>query len=147
MPKRAKKPDEQLIIDSIETTPDLASTRAYSPRTRGVRTGKGIQELWIMLFELNERLPAKKKMTDEEIKRQMWIEFPHAKGVHSLGKVGERGKHTVSLYRALYNNGKFTKGKKPKIRSNRYDEKGRRMIFEKGQRIDHLQASSIDDNT
>lgn len=120
------KPRKVLTLDnlSIAKTPD---TKAYATirRTRGLKFGLSPKEHWAGLFELNERLPKHKKMTDEEIKRQMLKEFPDHLGIKALGGVGEKSKHgmTVNQFRKRFNQGKLTPHP-PQILSKRYDING-----------------------
>lgn len=104
----------------VQKTPDRSRKMPYYPRTQGRNTGMGICEFWSYLFELNERLPPRRKMTDEEIKRQMIEEFPDRPTVKKLGPVGGKGRDTINQNRQLYNSGRFTRGAPPRVYSYRY---------------------------
>lgn len=108
----------------IKKTPDRKPRTTRTPRTRGVKTGLGICDFWCNLFAANELLPKKRKMTDEEIKRQVIEEFPKRDSVKKLGLVGERGTVTVNEHRLLYNRGRYTRNVVPVVRSVRYNSDG-----------------------
>ena len=107
----------------VRSTPDVKG-RKSTPRTTGKRTGMGICAFWCALFEANEALPKARKMTDEEIKRQMIQEFPSQPAIQKLGPVGQRGTVTVNQYRIMYNTGKLSNGVLPAKPSRRYTDKG-----------------------
>ena len=117
------KTRDRLNLD-IRSTPDPQRRNIYTPRSKGKRYGMGICQFWAYLFQLNESLPRKRKMTDEEVKRQILLEFSHRKAVKKLGKVGEKGQVTINHYRQMYNTGRFTSGIKPTSHSRRYGEDG-----------------------
>lgn len=124
------------VVIQVKKTPDARRSTNYVPRTQGQNTGMGICEFWVYLFELNEKLPKGRKMTDEEIKRQMWIEFPERKSVHRLGPVGSKGDATVNENRQLYNRGRFTRGVPPTKKSRRYGIDGSQVNPRTGKPID-----------
>ena len=108
----------------IRNTPDPDPPNNYYPRSEGKKYGLGICQFWVYIFELNERLPKKRKMTDEEIKRQVREEYPNRKSIKKLGPVGGRGTTTVNYHRQLYNGGRYTRGIPPKVISYRYGADG-----------------------
>lgn len=122
--KRLATIDPHGLRNTIQATQDARARNQYAPRSAGRRYGMGVCQFWAYLFELNESLPKKKKMTDEEIKRQMLLEFPDRPAVLKLGEVGKRGQVTVNHYRQLYNMGRLTSDVVPEVRSIRYSLKG-----------------------
>ena len=72
----------------------------------------GVIATWIKLFSEN----AKHKLTDEQISKAMHVNFP--------GRDSAVFDH-VAAVRSRYNAGILTKGEAPKVRSVRYDEKGK----------------------
>lgn len=117
---------KQPIID-IQKTPDVFGRTQYVPRSAGKKSKMGICQFWAYLFELNESLPRKHRMTDEEIKRQVIQEFPDRQAVVKLGPVGQKGEVTVNHYRQKYNVGRFTQGMVPKKLSKRYGLDGKEV--------------------
>ena len=131
---RTKASVERSIRGKIKRTPDAPRRDRYAPKVEGKTSGLGIMLFWATLFELNEKLPKQKKMTDEEIKRQVLEEFPidevrevTRKALSKLGAVGEKGEKTVNYYRGLYNIGRCTKGIVPTVKSYRYGEDGEQV--------------------
>ena len=115
----------------IRKTADPQVERGYTPATKGVQTGLGICLFWATLFEANEQLVKARRMTDEEIKRQVLEEFPPdqqttrtKKALLKLGAVGEKGSVTVNYHRNCYNKGRYTGGNEPKLQSKRYGPTG-----------------------
>ncbi len=74
----------------------------------------GVIATWIKLFSEN----AKHKLTDEQISKAMHVNFP--------GRDSAVFDH-VAAVRSRYNAGILTKGEVPKVRSVRYDEKGKEI--------------------
>ena len=126
----------------IKKTPDRKPKRTRAPRSKGKKTGMGICDFWSALFAANEALPRTRKMTDEEIKRQVIEEFPDRKSVQRLGKVGERGKVTINEHRLLYNLGRYTRGVKPKQLSRRYNADGNVVDGRTGKFVEVREVSS-----
>ncbi len=122
--KRLATLDPLGLRNTIQATPDSDRRNQYAPRSAGKKYGMGVCQFWAYLFELNESLPKKRKMTDEEIKRQMLLEFPDRKAVLKLGEIGKKGTVTVNHYRQLYNMGRLTSDIPPAVRSVRYSLKG-----------------------
>jgi len=91
-------------ILNVEPTPDPRSARPYTPKSKGKRTGMGVCKFWALLFVMNEKLPLHEKMSDNEIKRQVLVEFPNQKSTKRL----KEGKQTVNYHRTLYNTGRYT---------------------------------------
>lgn len=114
---------KKLKIKEIKRIPDPKRVNRYGRRSRGKTTGMGVNEYICALFELNERLPTKKKMTDEALKQQFMEEFPDRPSTQSL----KDKKISMNYYRLKYNSGRFTKGNPPEIRSHRYDYDGRKL--------------------
>lgn len=115
------------LADTVERTPDARRKSQYAPRSAGKKYGMGICQFWAYLFELNELLPKKRKMTDEEIKRQVLAEFSGRKALVKLGNLGEKGRVTVNHYRQMYNMGRLTSNTPPKRRSYRFGLHGLRV--------------------
>ena len=115
----------------VRRTPDPIPKRRYCARSEGIRTGLGICQFWATLFEANERLVQRKKMTDAEIKRQVAEEFPGREAVRKLLD----GVTTVNYYRRLYNKGRLTSGRIPKLPSRRYGIDGVRVNGRSGRTL------------
>lgn len=106
-----------------QKTPD--PERSGGQRTHGRVTGLGILQFVFNLLDLNERLPKKKKMTNEELKRQLLAEFPNRSA--KISKSFAAGHTTINFYRYLYNRGRLVRGKAPTRISFRYDVDGHRV--------------------
>jgi hypothetical protein len=74
----------------------------------------GVVATWTKLFSEN----AKRKLTDDAISKAMHVNFPGR-----TSKVFD----AVSAVRSRYNAGLLTKSEVPKVRSVRYDEKGKEI--------------------
>ncbi len=99
-------------------------------KSKGITTGMGIISYFTSLFEANEFLTTKWKMTDEAIARKIAKEFPHRKSAQDF--LHNKSKKTVNSYRYRYNSGKFTRGIPPTILSFRYDKLGEPVNFKTG---------------
>lgn len=86
----------------------------------GLTTGMGICEYAASLLEVNEKLPASKKMSDATLEVLMIQEFPGRKSMERLAA----HKTTMGYWRTLYNLGKLTGGKIPATKSVRYSLTG-----------------------
>lgn len=115
---------ERLSKLQIEKTPDT-SRRFKDAKKKGKNTGMGVWQLYETLFAGNEMLSKNKKMTDEEIKRQILLEFPEQE--KPLGRPGRSGKKTINELRQRFLRGDFTKGERPSCFSYRYDIDGDRV--------------------
>lgn len=133
MGKRRKKSKSRQVVAklNIQKTEDPPSRADYVPRTKPRTSKLGICRFWAALFEANESRSKRRKMTDEEIKRQVLLEFPiedqperTQSALRKLGAVGEKGSVTVNYYRNLYNKGKLTGGVRPEVQSQRYNLEG-----------------------
>lgn len=78
------------------------------------KNGLGVIQTWVKLFSEN----AKHKLTDEQISKAMHTNFPGRESAVF---------DAVSAVRSRYNAGLLTSGEKPKVRSVRYDEKGKEV--------------------
>lgn len=73
----------------------------------GITTGLSVYDAWVYCFKKNE----KEHKPDEEITKFLLAEFPD----HQI-----KSFHAVHACRIGYNNGRFTKGVKPEVKSVRY---------------------------
>jgi hypothetical protein len=99
-------------------------------KSQGATTGMGICHFFISLFEANELLPDKQKMTDKTIAKKVVKEFPDRKSAQDF--IALNPNKTVNSYRYRYNKGKFTKDIPPETLSLRYSEKGLPVNFKTG---------------
>lgn len=137
-PYNAKLAVAQLIEDTQATRKiERPRKNKYSSRTKGKNFEGGIMLWWATLFQANEALPPRKKLTDESIKEAILNEFPDLgyDAPTKLGKSGENGRETVNYYRYLYNAGRLTSGKVPEIKSYRYNKEGKRVNGRTGTRL------------
>ena len=108
-------------------------------RSRGLKPPKGatvklpICRFIAQVFEANEILPKGRKLTDEQIKKEILEQFPY----HASSRRLAAGKIDVGYWRSQYNSGFLTMGKgtktkrnpiRPKVLSNRYDKEGRIVV-------------------
>lgn len=102
-------------------------------KSKGTSLGMGVCAYFALLFESNEKLPPKKKMTDEVIAKKMRAEFPDRKSSFFSGKPWKSGfQDTVNQWRQKYNRGNLTRDLIPTICSFRYDEQGQIVDFRSG---------------
>lgn len=113
-PVRRKSADVLLRIKRKDTV-----RRRYA-KDAGRTTGCSVMQFWALLFELNEKNPRHKKLTDEMILAAFANEFP---GRTCTKRLVDR-KVTINVYRCWYNAGRCTGGKKPDYPSFRYDLDG-----------------------
>lgn len=92
--------------------------------TNGVTQDLGIQASWVFIFQKNEKVAARSKLTDKQIALWMADEFPKqdSKFFKELRK-GDTNR--VQQARTRYNRGDLTLHKIPEIISHRYNEKGK----------------------
>jgi len=109
-------------------------------KSHGITTGIGITQYFITLFEANEFLPLKQRMTDDSIASKIAREFPDRKSAQDF--MNNKAKKTVNSYRYRYNSGKFTKGVPPSILSLRYNQEGTPVNLKTGTTI--LSSKQID---
>ena len=96
--------------------------KATLKRAVGRIYGLSVHSTWAKLFEDNERLPRKKKLTDAQIAGTMKKEFPN--NVNNL--YNEKG---VKAARYRYNlDGLHKGGEPPATRSKQYDQDGNEVI-------------------
>lgn len=89
----------------------------------GKRSNLPFNEFLYRLFIANEKFPKSKKMTDQEIERQVKLEFPHFKQVNEKVK-----KHGIPFFRNEFNRGKLnTKAAPPWFISTPYDDNGNKI--------------------
>jgi hypothetical protein len=88
-------------------------------RSTGKRSGLGVHSFIGVLFEGNEKLSKKNKMTDVMIQNQIIAEFSGRKVASTLLD----GTRTVNYYRNQYNSGRLL-GKMPPSISYRYNDDG-----------------------
>jgi len=136
-----EKAEKLLAKNPIRRRPDPDRTRLYKPRVlsktefevpNGTKRKLGITELWCLLFEMNEALPRKRKMTDATIKDTILANFPPTR---DSMKALQEGRETVNHIRTLYNRGRFTRNVEPKIQSVRYNQDGDVVDGRTGTRI------------
>ena len=96
----------------------------------GITTGMGIIQYFISLFEANEFVSAKHKMTDEVIAVKISKEFPDRLSAQDFKD--NKDKKTVNSYRYRYNAGKFTKDIPPATLSFRYNKDGSPVNYKTG---------------
>lgn len=90
-------------------------------KSKGVRSRLGWEAYLTSMYESNEILPRYKKLTDDDILRQLEIEFPNRIACRKI----REGKATVNEYRLRYNRGEYSvDGKAPIIQSVRYAKTG-----------------------
>lgn len=105
-----------------------------SQKAKGRTSGLGICGFFALLFEANELASKKRKLTNEQIEKEVRKEFPNRKGYFFKGArpVNNRpggsspswGKISVNTYRQKYNKGVFTRKVPPERYSFRYDKQG-----------------------
>lgn len=130
MPTKQKLPLQSKI--RIQRTPDprerthrgVIPQQSRSPNPKLV--DMGVMEFVRSLFELNERLPPRERMTDAEIARQIVENYPHTGTARSIkAHLDGKGGRTVSYWRAHYNSGHICPFREPpKIQSQRYNDMG-----------------------
>lgn len=103
-------------------------------KSKGKTLGLGICGFFAAIFDSNEVVSKRKKLTDEEIMVAVENEFPDRPSAHSFR--GENKTRTINEYRLRYNQGKFSpQGKMPERRSFRYNKDGERVDGRKGNRL------------
>jgi len=103
-------PVEIARMGGIRKTPDV--THRKSPHfTEGEETGLSVFQYLAALFQANEQLPAKEKMTDAEIERKIVAEFPNEPIARQLS--ARPREYTVNWFRQRYIEGRFTQGQVP----------------------------------
>jgi len=111
-------------------------------KSTGKISGMGITLYFVSLFEANEILPPKQRVTDEVIAKRVAKEFSHRKSAQDF--LGNKTKKTVNSYRYRYNTGKFTRKLPPVEPSFRYNKHGQVVNFKTGnilltqQEIQHI---------
>ena len=90
----------------------------------GDTSGLGITAYFVMLFQSNELIAKKDKLTDIQIARRVAKEFPRRPTAQLEQFTGVDKKHTINSYRYRYNTGVFTRGIPPVNRSYRYNAQG-----------------------
>ena len=114
-------------------TPDLPP---QIQKTKGKVTDLGMMQFLFNLFLLNEKLPRHNKMTNEEIKRQLYREFPEYMATRKdileekTRKAGGRrppDPNSINYYRYLFNIGKLVKNSTPPLCSFRYNIEGEKV--------------------
>ena len=73
-------------------------------KSSGITTGTGITQYFISLFEANEFLPPKQRMTDVIIAIKIAKEYPDRKSAQDF--LNNKARKTVNSYRYRYNIGK-----------------------------------------
>jgi len=107
----------------------------------------GIMQFLCALFELNEKLPPRNRMTDAEIARQILENYPLTKVAESIRLYNEganrnQGGRPVGYWRGHYNSGNICPNRlPPAIQSRRYNDfgqpytaRGTRARLSKGRR-------------
>ena len=127
--KKRDQPFDSLITP--KNTPD--KPRRVVHRTIGRRTGLGVCSFMFNLMELNEMLPKNKKMTNEELKRQLFDEFPTH--LSQLQRSFDQGNSSVNYYRTLYNEGRLIRSREPKNCAFRYNINGDKVDARSGKKL------------
>ena len=91
-------------------------------KSSGSTTGMGIISYFISLFEANEFVSTKHKMSDDDIAKRIAKEYPDRESAQDF--MLNKAKKTINSYRYRYNAGYFTNGIPPRNLSLRYDNKG-----------------------
>lgn len=94
-----------------KTTAIKKAVEAKKSKCIGITLGLSVYDTWVSVFQKNETA----HKTDEEITAFMLSEFPD----HQI-----KSFYNVHACRGYYNQGRFTKGVKPEIKSVRYNEAG-----------------------
>lgn len=116
MPKKQFK--STLNLDP-EPDPIARKVRGYA----GKRSGLGIC-LWLWnAFDLNERLPRTRKLTNAALERELCREFSHKPGFVESVKDPSHAT-SLSLYRHKFNQGKLLRYSPPRVLSVRYNQQG-----------------------
>jgi hypothetical protein len=102
-------------------------------KSSGISTRMGICSFFVSLFEANELLPTRQRMTDRVIAVKISKEFPDRPSAQDF--TTNKAKKTVNSYRYRYNKGKFTRGMPPRNMSFRYNEKGLHTNFKTATRV------------
>lgn len=92
--------------------------------TEGLTQNLGVQASWVYIFQRNEKIASRNKMTDKQISLWMANEFPEhdSKFFKDLRK-GDTNR--VQQARTRYNRGDLTLHVVPEIQSHRYNDKGK----------------------
>lgn len=113
-------------MDALKTLNKLRPKKVPDPPkqpkrlSKGKTTTLGICQFWVTVFTANEGCPKHRRLNDESIKQLVIREYPGQPAAIDL----QEGRKSVNFYRILYNCGRFTQGVRPKVQSNRYDDKG-----------------------
>ena len=99
-------------------------------KSTGITSGMGITLFFMSIFEANEMLSPKQRLTDSTIARRVAKEFPHRKSAQDF--IADKPNKTVNSYRYRYNTGKFTRKLPPAIPSFRYNKQGQIVNFKTG---------------
>lgn len=92
--------------------------------TSGKTQNFGVQASWVYVFQRNEKLSVRKKMTDKQIALWMASEFPdHDSKFFKELRKGDTNR--VQQARTRYNRGDLTLHVIPEVQSHRYDDKGK----------------------
>lgn len=123
MPEKPKKKPLTVETIKVQKTPD--KMRTYYAR-EGKEYGLGVNQFLYTLFCLNEDLPRMKKMTDEEIRRQIVTEYARYKDTREF--YGSQHDAIVDA-RQRFNRGMLgpDKGNPPLKCSFRYNDRGEPM--------------------
>lgn len=101
-----------------------AKVRQTGPRQYGVESGLSLSAFLALVFESNELLADRKKLTDDQILLKVQKEFP-----------GYDGRESITKYRTYYNTGRLHAGKMPPEQpSFRYSKGGTIVDFRTGRR-------------
>lgn len=103
------------------TVPVSVEERKRQHKVLGIDTRLGICSYIRILLEVNETLPRHKKMTDDQLTRQVVTEFPNARSTRRLLS----GEVPFGYWRTRYNHNLIGLGSKPARKSRRYTAKGR----------------------
>lgn len=112
-----------------KSTPDKVIHRG---KVRGKKSNLPLGQFIFNLFVLNEQLPSSRKMTNEELKRQIFKDFPHHR--HVLEPLFEKNIYSVNTWRAQYNRKQLIQ-EEPPCCSFRYNLDGQKVDSRTGKKI------------
>jgi len=105
-------------------------TTKIANKSSGITTGMGILAYFVSLFEANELLSRKLRMSDTTIAKKVAREFPNRLSAQDF--ISEHPDKTVNSYRGRYNKGTFTRGTPPTVLSLRYNNYGLPVNYKTG---------------
>ena len=131
------KPYKTITIDVFPDFEPRITVPVMGGRLRGITSNLSLCGYIAFLFEINEYLPKKHKLTDFQLARLFATEFPSSKAMQRILNTFNRGvteykMDTIGYYRYRYNKGYLLTGKRGKRLgpiSFKYNSSGDRQTF------------------